>query len=999
MPVRPMSAPLIPSERPSVTPAMLAVFARATTPEERIHATWLRKLENGVAQQRYIKWLGKAALGDPERAARVLARRKFTTNEWMQGLSEVEPIGQENLPGWTEALLGLQQMLQKGRHIEKPAPMTVGEVVGPSLPDGIQPEQPWRFQPGFDSWMAHARMWTLHVMAECAAPMAPEAVNDLVLSMIRRMLGVAGPVLMLESTLCRDKSPLFAGDVEHDWACIWEKYPVLVRLMAVVWEQWKETTEELVRRIGADVPALEPHARVTSIEAGRGDCHSGGRSVVELTLDNGHVWFLKPRNSAAHQALTKLLAKLDTVGAPLGIRLPDTFERDQYAWVRQVRRQASGSTEQVRQYYFRFGALLRLLQAIAATDLHHENFIPASDQAILVDLETAFGLGIPTWSDLSLQQRSELEKITADLISDTPFSTSMVSSPVDGLPGKRSIDIGALAGPEVQLTPYSVASLSLEKSGPQLVMTRVPFSNGGALPRLDGRMVPVNEHHEAVMAGYEDVQERLCRLSEIDSSQIAKNVHIRFVSRPTQVYTRLLQQSLQPSVLRDGVEREIVLERLWLAILHAPTELIEEEQRALRLLDIPLFWIRMDEVSLRAASGNKIRAEFTCSPVENLKKRLHAVSRRTDQLDDLRASLFAVSPQFRARCSGTEKPQPFENPAEFLLRHAIRSSGGALDWTGLTYDPCRFRWRYERLGPNLLGAAGVGLALLAATMGSDIESAVLPQIKATLLECARRMILADTRWLGSNAYSGPAGTLYALAKASRLTGDHELEAAATQMIPCMLAACEITGSGPTMGPVEGGVLALLQLADSPARQMALERLADRLMKPVSPTGDKQWAPWLCSLPSWTAGVALARFQLAAIPGFHALASANALPEMTPTETCWHPGDAMAWMMTGQIMSTSVWEGNGWSQANTVHRILDCANLARTAWLVTNELKWLMLFQRAWTQLCAIHRREGRWFSDIIAPDSRNFSAVHGVAAIASLALEGACAKLDIRVMQ
>lgn len=978
---------------------MLAVFARGTTPEERIQATWLRKLDNGVAQQRYIKWLGKAALGDPERAARVLARRNITLDEWMLGLSEVEPSGQENLPAWTGTLLGLQQMLQKDLDIEKPVPLTVGEVIGPTLPEGIQPEQPWRFQPGFDHWMAHARMWTRCVVAECAAPLAPEAVNDLVLSMTRRMLGVAGPVLMLESALCRDQSTLFAGDAEHEWACIWEKYPVLARLMAVVWEQWTETTEELIRRIAADLPTLEAHTCVTAIEIGRGDCHSGGRSVVELTLDNGHVWFLKPRNSAAHQALTEILAKLDTVGAPLGIRLPDTFDRDQYAWVRQVRRQASGSMEEVRQYYFRFGALLRLLQALAATDLHHENFIPASDQAILVDLETAFGLGTPTWSDLSLQHRSELEKTIADLVSDTPFSTSMVSSPVDGLPGKMSIDVGALAGPEVQLTPYAVASLSVEKSGPQLGMTRVPFSNGGALPRLDGRMIPVSDHHEAVMAGYEDVQERLRLLSEFDSSQIAKNVHVRFVHRPTQIYTRLLQQSLQPSVLRDGVEREMVLERLWLAIFHAPTELIEAEQRALRSLDIPLFLIRMDEVSLLTAAGNKIRAEFTCSPVENLKKRLHAVSCRTDQLDDLRASLFAVSAQSSARCREIAKPRQFERPAEFLLRHAIRSDGGELDWTGLTYDPCRFRWRYGRLGPNLLGAAGVGLALLAANMGSDLESAVVPHAKATLLECARRMKVADTRWLGSNAYSGPAGTLYALAKASRLTGDHELEAAARQMIPCMLAACEITGSGPTMGPVEGGVLALLQLADSPARQRALERLADRLMKPVSPAGDMPWDPWLCALPSWKAGVALARFQLAAIPGFHALASADALPEMAPSKTGWYPGDATAWMLTGQIMSTSVWEENWWSQANTVHRVLDCANLARTAWLVTHGSKWLILFQQAWTQLCAIHRRDGRWFSDIIAPDSRNFSAVHGVAAIASLAPQDASAKLDVRVMQ
>jgi hypothetical protein len=335
---------------------------------------------------------------------------------------------------------------------------------------------------------------------------------------------------------------------------------------------------------------------------------------------------------------------------------------------------------------------------------------------------------------------------------------------------------------------------------------------------------------------------------------------------------------------------------------------------------------------------------------------------------------------------------------QILLHRAIALPAGELAWIGLAYDPCRFRWRYQRLGPGLLGAAGIGLALIVAAGAPDSPAELAAQGKATLLGCARRVALADTHWTGANAFTGPAGTLYAMAKAAQLTADAELEEAAQGLVLQVLTAATSAGAGPSLGPADGAVLALLQLPASSRRTAALEQLAGLLAKPVVATGDRVEDPWLCSLPSAQAGVAMARYRLASLPGFESLSNLDAHTPWRKLEPVWHPGDEVAHMIVGQPMSISAWEQCWWAHAHTSQRVLDCADLARTAWIATREQYWLDSYRRALGVLQAENQRTGAWFGDSMAPDSRNFSAVHGMAALVLLALEGGAVGVNLRVM-
>ena len=149
-------------------------------------------------------------------------------------------------------------------------------------------------------------------------------------------------------------------------------------------------------------------------------------------------------------------------------------DRGDYVWVREV---AAANCPNPRAYFYRAGAMLRVMQALGATDLHHENFVPAADQPVLVDLETVIGPGRGWAGTAGTTERPERL--------DLPGPTSMVSSWTDGPPGRRSLNLGALAGPEESLTPDAVPTLVQAPGGgpPTLRHRRLTTTNGAALPR------------------------------------------------------------------------------------------------------------------------------------------------------------------------------------------------------------------------------------------------------------------------------------------------------------------------------------------------------------------------------------------------------------------------------------------------------------------------------------------------------------------------------------
>lgn len=958
---------------------LLRALARAASPAERIAGGWLRPSDDRTAAElRFARWSRRIADGRPDRIADILAEHGFTIDQWRAGLGDVTVQADEPLPDWARDALMLLDLIgtQPGPHRVPP----LRKVAGDGLPDWVDGDQPWRFHPGFRDWLAVAARdvddWSR------TAPISDSAREELVLDLARRQLGVAGPLLMQAAAARSADDPLFAADARGDWAALWTTHPVAARLLATVWRQWRETTAELCHRVAVDLPGIHPGVEVARFELSAGDQHCDGRGVARLRLSDGTSVFLKPRADRLHGLLGAVLTRVDRAGSPLGIdparSLPRIVEKDGYTWVLEV---PAGDCPAgtVGAYFRRTGALLRVLQAMGATDLHHENFVPTSTGPVLVDLETAVSPGPlrPAAADDAVAQR----------LSDTPGPTSMVTSVVSGAPGFETADIGGLAGPSRTRTPYPVRTLVQTAAGPELRSVRAPMSNGNALPRLGGRPAALRGHEQELLDGYAEAHRRLVTLAATPAALLEANVAagdlvpaVRFVARPTRTYARLLLQSTAPDALVDGVERELVIELLYRAIGTAPAGLIACEAEAMRELDVPLFTIPFDRADLISDRGVVLANALTQAPSARTRDRLRAVAVRDDHVDDLRATLFAMDPAHRAGpiagAGAGAGAVDLTEPVATLLDRSIDTGDGTLNWVGLEHDPNRNRWTYGRLRAGLTGQAGIGLAL--ATVAAN--NALGTPLGADCAAAARGALLGSAGRVGpgelgaADAFSGPAGVLYAAAVAGRLLHDSELMDAARSLIrPCLAAARRDQPSFVVDGTA-GAVLALLHLPPDDVVADALTELAQLIDRPTRTADVDSPDHWSRSLPSRAFGAALARHRLAARE-----ADADRQPRGLRFPAPAGAGDDIAAASVHPPAPAVAVPAGG-----SLRELLDRSALAQAALRAGGGPAWASQLAGARRTLADRRARTGRWAAPAIAPDATYLSPVHGLAALAAL---------------
>lgn len=873
-----------------MTADLAGILASASDPFERLAGGWLQV--SAPRPDRYDKWLGLCAKGKPQRGREILAARGLSEAQWRQSLSDVSVVPGAR-PAWAHAVEELLAL--RDTPTSACAPL-LGTVTGEGLPNWVDPEQPWRFYPGFAGWMQHCR----DLMAGWSDQVSDTARERFVIQLLRRWLPICGPTLM------NNPDQFESGP---GWDGLWQQYPVMARLMAVVWLQWQTSTREVLTRIG------EIGSTVADVGLADGDLHHGGRSVTRVEFDDGAVWYLKPRPEGVHPVVTSVLRQVDPV-----LMLPDCRLHPQYVWARAVE---TADCEDLQGFWWRAGASLRVFQAFGATDLHHENFVPSATQPVLVDVETVIGA-------------------SPDPDTDVPSATSMVSSFTDGPPGTASVDIGAMAGPTIGMTPYGVPQLQMGADGPVLRSVRADMPNGQALPRVDGRPVGVAEHVNAVYAGYLAAD---AVLPDVTLPQAPPDAVVRLVPRATQIYSRLLEQSLKADNLTDGVDRELVLERLWLALGNTTADVIEAEQLALRELDVPLFHVRVADGLAFSERGERASGLDTDPP-------LHAWASRTrfkpGRGDDLRAALFCASPD-----AGWDATGELRDPIELLLAGAHRR------WMGLDFDPGRYRWAQQRMGPGLIGVAGIGLALAAhAALADGPHPQAADAARTALLESAQRM-RRRTAFTAADAFTGPSGLVYALASAHRLLADVSLLEAALGLLPML-------NSGPesrVLSSLAGARLALLHLPDRPEVQFTRSRLA---ATSDSSGGDVRNDRFTASLPSYDAGFFLLGGDVK--PGSN-------------------PGDIVA--------LAARWE----APPTMPDDPLEAAAVAHAAWRTTSDQRWLDALRHARATVHHQGQTHGTWRPGSLAPDSWMLNAFHGMAAVAMLDLADHPEAPNVRVFQ
>ncbi len=183
------------------------------------------------------------------------------------------------------------------------------------------------------------------------------------------------------------------------------RYPVLLRLMAIVVDLWVESTRELLQRLQSDASLLqefltEPHSlgKVEHVQTGLSDPHQGGRSVMVLCFTSGRKLVYKPRARALDCTFFNLVEWLNDLQPGITLRAPRILDCGDYAWVEHMAHQDCNDEQEVATYYTRAGGLLALLYAVDANP-SGGRYCGTNQDLILEDIEAAlrgvqaYGLG------------------------------------------------------------------------------------------------------------------------------------------------------------------------------------------------------------------------------------------------------------------------------------------------------------------------------------------------------------------------------------------------------------------------------------------------------------------------------------------------------------------------------------------------------------------------------------------------------------------------------
>jgi lantibiotic modifying enzyme len=549
-----------------------------------------------------------------------------------------------------------------------------------------------------------------------------------------------------------------------------------------------------------------------------------------------------------------------------------------------------------------------------------------------------------------------------------------------------------------------------------------------------------------VLAGYRKMAHELrCAFDRGDGIEghligIARQP-ARYVVRTTWFYGRLLLESLSPARLRDGIAREISLERLWRAPLVAsvPVKIVERELEAVRQLDVPTFCFDPRRGVVIAADGTEIEGVLPRASVEELVDRAKRISDRPleKDLDLVRSAVSCVFQTIPLSATTRTRSRKWRRPVrrsvgnngwldhaveigELILGEAQEGDDGGLSWAGVCLDPLAGTRSVAPLPPDLLSGT-CGIALLFADLyrltGSSIFEigldGTLVDIQREVEEWSSRAATRGRRRIYCGAFCGLGAPLYTLLRCARIPKYQGLRDAVARCVLSLPSGELERLAAPDVVTGRAGLLMSLstRTRTEPALRAATElvqRLGRNLMAwreqkaNDSASFSLSGTPVMPGLPDDKLGIdlALLRWSAHEEPGAAERIVANVAGEMRRRNN----QDASGIVASGRLLGAlAASQFIGDFQAAFVDEVkraltadtttlssamlLEATELAATGFQMTDE-SWFHDRARAYAE-SLIQRRgnDGSWFPESFAPDRQNFSTISGIPAVAHVLLK------------
>lgn len=835
--------------------------AAASTLDERLAGRLEPTGESGweaLADRHLGLWCQSAAFGDPARFERRLARDGLTPQGIRPLLGPVRWKDPADLPAWVGTARGLLAAIAGGI-----------DSTGAALPGTLADDVPFAdlIWPAVQV-VRRRRDGVLADSGPAGGTMVDDqALADLDAALLRRFAEIYGLTLFESFNFFRMAKPDPMPDAAvgcgiHDafvaamrdgvFANLIRHKPVMIRLLAVIADQWIAASAELLRRLIDDrygiaerFSGLSSSAPLTGLDVGISDPHDHGRGVAVLRFADGGRIVYKPRDLSMEEAWYGLIDWLIQAKGPAGPGAARTWCRPGYGWMEWVDSRTDIAADTAPLFFRRVGGMLAMMRWLRASDMHEENVFVRDGMPVPIDLETVLQPNI-------VLGRMQEPAVSAEAAAQEHLDNSVLA--VGLLPKRMRIagrerEVGGLASPDLLAIPeWRFTAIGRDDMAEQRI--EVERSTAGLALTADGEPLHIADHASDVAAGFRDMVTFLAaRRSDLFAANgpvaAFADCRLRHVLRPTAYYEILRREACWPANQSSGVAWSRHFDRLtrsarWDLDVDPGWSVLPGERTALARYDVPLLLGR------GATTGCWIDGEAVAPDLlepaiwPQLGERLDRLATTVDDeariiVQSATGNVFPTRQKRPWDEAGTELDDGAARSvalsiAEMLAERAIRVDGAAA-WIGITISADGKGFDLKPLDASLYGGqAGIALffaACFRTTGDGRWRSLALEALAAIRFRLGRRDSAVEMRnQLGIGGVGGLGSVVYALTRtAALLEAPDLLEDAGLAAALIDDAAIAVDRVFDVISGAAGAALGLLSLHRVTGNAHVLERAA------------------------------------------------------------------------------------------------------------------------------------------------------------------------------
>jgi len=615
---------------------------------------------------------------------------------------------------------------------------------------------------------------------------------------------------------------------------LWKNYPVLARLIATALDFWVEATAEFIERFQVDCSeiinrleiSISPKnplqsdtkinqeeqlfsslGQIQAIKGSISDFHNEGRSVLILTFKSGKKIIYKPKNLSIEVAYNQFLDWCNQQECPLPFKVLHHYNRETYGWVLDyVAQEPCIDLASTHRFYQRGGMLLCLLYLLGTNDCHYENVIAHGEELVLIDLETIMHPSAQAIAD-SPQAIEEMLS-GAEHLWDSVLRTGLLPRWDFSPDNLFAYDVSGLGSLETQKSPRLLPEWKFINTDEMYIIhVHKKLKLQANIPRFNGVALSPKNYLQDLIDGFTRMycflrEKRQALLKNQDLLALLSSQTVRFIFRATDVYQALLEKTLAPDYLENGIDRSIELDILSRTFIHGSERplswpILAAELAVMEQLDIPYFGTTANSNDLTVGVKKPLKQYFNSS-YDRFIERLQGLGDR-----DLDWQIKMIRGSFASRFENT---LPLElTVSQILQRHEISSDvslkpnqfliearriaaeiqaasvmdgSGNIHWMGLSYVDHSNRFQFQPLGYNLYdGKCGIALFLSALDWVTgerqfrDITINSLQPLRKLLRNSNQTTLQKFSQQVGIGGATGIGSIIYTLVKIAQFLED------------------------------------------------------------------------------------------------------------------------------------------------------------------------------------------------------------------------------------